>query len=207
MINSLLLDEIEQMNRAATDRGAGDLVSLEEGLEVPEADLGLFFRNIPGPKMLDIGCGWGRYVNRFVERDMDYTGIDYSPVMLQQARTANPEQLFVKANYHETGFEDESFDGIWGCCTFSAEPKCRVPEALAELRRILTPEGILFLVLPQSYERREYIGNVNPVLGRMYHSLWEHMEFGQALIDAGFKIMYTTQRFECGSMTFIVQKN
>lgn len=202
----LSLDEIEQINLAATAKMATRLAEEDKHLTVPEVDLELFFRAAPGKKMLDVGCGWGRYVDRFIEKDMDYFGIDYSPEMIREAIRRNPEQRFQLTSYHDLdlSFEPETFDALWACCIFGGEPKERLPQALAQLRRVLVPEGILALVMPNTFESDESLQETS--LGPMYFSFWDFAEFGQALQNAGFQLAYATQRFNHGSMTYIAKK-
>jgi len=77
----------------------------------------------------------------------DITAIDISPKMLAQAQpriraydgTIKAEVMDV----HDLTFEDASFDQIYTSCTF-----CSVPEpieGLKSLRRVLKPEGTLFM--------------------------------------------------------------
>lgn len=48
----------------------------------------------PDARWLDIGCGTGYFLSRFPE--VDRAGLDLSPAMLEQARTANPDALFLR---------------------------------------------------------------------------------------------------------------
>lgn len=51
----------------------------------------------PVRTLLDMGCGGGKNVLN-LKRDFRVTGIDLSPDMLEQARTLNPECVFVEAD-------------------------------------------------------------------------------------------------------------
>jgi ubiquinone/menaquinone biosynthesis C-methylase UbiE len=69
----------------------------------------------PEYKVLDIGCGAGRYFNSIVRRSMlipveDYTGIDGAEGMLAEARRLYPEGDFRKGDAFNLEFSDGSFD-------------------------------------------------------------------------------------------------
>lgn len=197
---------IDAANLAASAAAARDYESHNMALSDPLPDLELFFRVAPGTTMLDVGCGWGRYVSRFIERGMSYTGIDYSPEMIAQAQESNPGLDFRQVSFHdlEEAFGYHRFDAIWGCYIFGGEPKARFPNALEQIRRVLVPGGIACLILEEGFESGESVEMQE--YGLMHFSTWRFEEFGQALQDAGFQVPYATHRFESGSMTFIAKK-
>jgi SAM-dependent methyltransferase len=203
---ALPLDDIERINRAAYDKAAPRLIGFEEELPVPEDDLTLFLERMSGPRMLDIGCGWGRYVHRFTEAGLEYLGIDFSSGMLAGARRMNPCRSFLKMSYNQLGFRDASFDGIWACCAFGMEPKRQTPAALAELRRVLKPGGIVTFVLHYTGWGDDGLDEGDELYGPKYCAVWEPSEFEQVLVQGGFAEGERILRPECGSMTFIVKK-
>jgi ubiquinone/menaquinone biosynthesis C-methylase UbiE len=196
---------IDQLNREAIDRIALQ-PDFEKSLGISHEDLALFFNSIPGTRMLDVGCGAGRYVQHFTERNMDYVGVDYSPNMIQVARSRNPGQQFLEMDYHKLGFDDASFDGIWAFCVFGNEPKVRLPSALAEMRRVLKPGGVLLIVNVDWDTSMEEVGEVGPNYGPMYLSLWHFEDFDKLLSVNGFTIRNALRRPRREVMTFLCVK-
>lgn len=61
-------------------------------------------------KVLDAGCGYGRWSNRF----NNYIGVDFSPDFIKIAKEKYPNKTFIQANLKELPFKDEEFD--WAFC-------------------------------------------------------------------------------------------
>ncbi len=200
-------EEIESMNLALVSQMTAQWQEEESNMGVPEEDLAIFFRLAPGKSMLDVGCGWGRYVEHFIAHGMEYTGIDKHPDALAVAQQRHPSLRFEVASYHdlEARFGYEAFDALWCCCVFGGEPKRRMPEALEQMRGVLVPEGIVYFVLPLSFESDEYVENVSETEVAFF-AQWRLEEFKQAVHDAGFKVVYGIQRFKDGSMTVVGKK-
>lgn len=204
----LSYDEIEGINLEAMRQLAPSMPARETRLSTPEGDLGLFFSLAPGSVMLDVGCGTARYAYRFIDQGMQYTGVDYSEEMLARARLNNLMlcKRFQVMNYHQLGFEDETFDALWACCVLNGEPKARLPETLGEFFRVLKPGGLLMIVQPRSEMSTEELTDEDDSFGRMYLSCWTFEEFRQTLLDQGFQLIVELERPESGSMTFGVTK-
>lgn len=66
----------------------------------------------PGDKILDAGCGYGSMVKILPKIDLDYTGIDLSPDLIQEARKLHPylANRFVVGRLENLPFEDRQFD-------------------------------------------------------------------------------------------------
>lgn len=53
-----------------------------------------------GAKVLDLGCGMGRHAFAFARRGFDVTGIDLSPLLIQQAKVALQKEPELRCRLH-----------------------------------------------------------------------------------------------------------
>ena len=71
----------------------------------------LLQENIPlESKVLDAGCGYGRWSTLF----KNYTGIDFSPDFIEMARKKYPNKTFVIGDLKQIPYDDNTFD--WAFC-------------------------------------------------------------------------------------------
>jgi len=98
----------------------------------------------PSYRSLEIGCGSGYHFN-FV-RDGDHVGLDHSEEHLQRARARFPQVRFIRGDAYSLPFSDAWFDRVVSVYVF--EHLHRLPECLAEIRRVLKPGGELLVGLP-----------------------------------------------------------
>jgi ubiquinone/menaquinone biosynthesis C-methylase UbiE len=105
------------------------------------------------PQVLDLGCGTGRLLKRLATQipDLEGTGLDLSGEMLHQARLASrhypqlrPRLRFVQGNAEALPFADQQFDAVFSTMSFLHYPH-PLP-VLAEVRRVLRPQGRFYLV-------------------------------------------------------------
>lgn len=57
-------------------------------------------------KVLDAGCGYGRWSELFV----NYTGVDFSPDFIEKAKATYPDQKFLIEDLKSLPFKDNEFD-------------------------------------------------------------------------------------------------
>ncbi|WP_017662802.1 class I SAM-dependent methyltransferase [Baaleninema simplex] len=103
----------------------------------------------PSPRLLDLGCGTGRLLDRFARTypDLQGTGLDLSLEMIQQARKRNAfdDRLdFAVGNVESLPFDAEQFDAV--SCTVSFLHYPRPEVAIAEIDRVLKPGGRFYFV-------------------------------------------------------------
>ena len=97
--------------------------------------------------VLEVAVGTGLNIP-FYDADVNVTGVDLSPEMLEVARKRaadlGREVELVEGDAQQLAFDDESFDTV--VCSFSL---CNIPDpgqAIDEMRRVLRPGGRLVLV-------------------------------------------------------------
>ncbi len=103
-------------------------------------------------KILEIGMGNGFFVNDLMDmaEALDYTGVDFSPTMVEEASNINKELLrignvrFECASIESLPLDDNSFDRITTTNTlyFWPQPK----KNIQELQRLLKPGGKILIV-------------------------------------------------------------
>jgi ubiquinone/menaquinone biosynthesis C-methylase UbiE len=109
-------------------------------------------RLAPGMQILDVGCGIGADLPALAERvgaDGLVVGIDQNPHLLQAAQQAQATRNNVRVSLgkaEQLPFAHRSFDGVRAdrMLQYLAEPAV----ALAEMWRVLRPEGIVTLIEP-----------------------------------------------------------
>ena len=125
-------------------------------------------------RVLDFGCGWGRYLLFFMKdvTASNLWGVDVDPDVIGFCKVSGlPVQLSTVSPYGPTGFASGSLDLIYSYSVFShlAEPAHLA--WLHEFRRILRPGGILVITT----QGRHFIEKVTQLLAGAKKDLgpWE----------------------------------
>jgi len=126
---------------------ACDFSKTRQNLIWPEIDYFMKYAK-DGQKILDLGCGNGRLLNYFAEKNISYTGLDNSEELIKSARQLHPKQSdnFIVADMFLLPFEDETFDVIFCLASFHHLPneKLRL-QALREMKRVLKKDGVILM--------------------------------------------------------------
>jgi SAM-dependent methyltransferase len=97
-----------------------------------------------GP-VCDVGCGPGQIARYLHERGVDVCGLDLSAGMIEHARRLTPGIDFFQADLRSLGAPDETWAGITAFYSLIHIPRPELTAALAELRRVLQPGGLLLV--------------------------------------------------------------
>jgi SAM-dependent methyltransferase len=97
-----------------------------------------------GP-VCDLGCGPGHVARYLHERGVQVTGLDLSAEMVEQARRLNPSIEFRRGNMLSLDLEDGRWSGIAAFYSIIHVPRTEIVAALAEIKRVLRPCGVLLL--------------------------------------------------------------
>ncbi len=99
-----------------------------------------------GDRVLDIGCGNGRFFPLVEKSGGKYTGIDYSEGLIGEARRLHPEGAFVAGDATALPFTDGAFNIAYSFATIHHIPGDEMrTQFVAEAARILRPDGLLVL--------------------------------------------------------------
>lgn len=99
-----------------------------------------------GP-ICDLGCGPGQVARYLRDQGAAAFGVDLSEGMLAQARRLNPDLEFHQGDMLALSDPDASWGGAAVFYSLIHIPRERVPQALAELRRVLRPGGALLIAV------------------------------------------------------------
>lgn len=137
------------MKRVDYSRIAATYDELEIRRDVPpDAALGEMAGRATRPvRVLDVGCGTGSYLAAQAQALGDrvqLSGIDPSQAMLDRARDKLPAARLAVASAEAIPHPDSAFDFV--ATRFAFHHFEDKPRALREMRRILAPGGLLFLM-------------------------------------------------------------
>ena len=95
----------------------------------------------PGLRALDLACGTGDIALALAARGADVVGLDITHRMVQLARAKDGAARFVTGDMLALPFGDEAFDLVTTGYGLRNVPD--IPRAIAEMRRVLKPGGVL----------------------------------------------------------------
>lgn len=102
-------------------------------------------------RVLDFGCGYGRWTAALAEATGYALGVDPTPELLAHAQTRpQPATGIVEFRPYRRGripAEDHSFDVLWSCMVLSTvlDPGM-FAATLTELCRVMRPSGLVFVI-------------------------------------------------------------
>lgn len=104
-----------------------------------------YLKNKEYEKLLDIGCGTGYLINMLAkEYDAEFTGLDLSPEMINQAKSKNiKNSTFIEGRSDDLPFKNDTFDVITCSQSFHHYPETDKP--MQEARRVLKQGGLYIL--------------------------------------------------------------
>jgi 2-polyprenyl-3-methyl-5-hydroxy-6-metoxy-1,4-benzoquinol methylase len=124
--------------------------SAPAGLDPSDLQLRLGFllaRVRPGERVLDVGCGEGRFMAELAAMGVEAVGVDVAEEPLRRARAARPD---VEARLVDAAgawpLTDASFDAVWAGEVI--EHVADTAGWLSEIRRVLRPGGRLLVSTP-----------------------------------------------------------
>jgi SAM-dependent methyltransferase len=141
-----------------------------------------------GGRILESGCGTGRWMAFFERLGLRAVGVDDSAGPLAVARAHDPALRLVRGDVIASPFRADSFDAAFSA--YVAEHFVDGPGALLrELHRVLKPDGLLVVVVPYESWFRRLV--THRVLGAYY---WWARRRGRPLA-------FTEHRFRAPEMT------
>ena len=102
-----------------------------------------FFGDVKGKRILDVGCGKGRFARVMSHKGAVVTGLDLSGSLLLEAQRIGVG-VFLQGSATALPFSDATFD-----CVFSVEVIEHVPDvekAVAEMARVLKKGGKIMII-------------------------------------------------------------
>lgn len=179
------LEEEKLITKSFYDNNAANWAIKRSNLDYCRDEFIKYQKLLPNGKILDIGCGTGRDASLFVPNGYNYTGIDLSGGMINEAQKLFPNTHFTTMDLTDLKFETESFDGIWSFAAYLHIPKKEITDAIKEANRVLKVGGIGFITIKK--------GSVEGYLGdgdnKRYWSFYGKNQFGKILTDNGFDII------------------
>jgi ubiquinone/menaquinone biosynthesis C-methylase UbiE len=145
-------------------------------------------------RVVDVGCGPGQMAAFLAERGRRAVGVDLAPAMLRLARQRHPGLPLVHGDLLRLPLRPGRLDGVVAWYSLHNLPRALLPDALAELRRVLRPGGMLLIAThggrAEDYFEQRWDGRVEQVVLTYY----ELGELIGVVGRAGFRVELVRRR-------------
>ena len=148
--------------------------------------------DLPGRRVLDVGCGTGALASAFAERGARVWGVDASEEMLEVARAAVGKRVGLKlGRAEELPFKDAWFERVVLRLVVHLVDR---PRALPELARVLAPGGrAVIATFTEGHFEWYWLTSVFPEVGEIDRRRFPRPDALEAeLLEAGFATARTT---------------
>jgi SAM-dependent methyltransferase len=163
---------------------------LPQDLDPPDLELRLGHMRAgvhPGDRVLDLGCGDGRFTAELAALGSAPIGADVAQAAIDRARASYPELDFTLVPFDgPLPFDDVSFDAVWASEVI--EHVADTARWLSEVRRVLVPRGRLLLTTPSHGRLRVAVNGIEAFsdpLGDHLH-LYTRASLQTLLAEFGF---------------------
>ena len=153
-----------------------------------------FARSLPAAaRVCDIGTGPGHVARYLAGEGLDAIGVDLSAAMVETARRLTPGLHFVQSDMLQLPFADHWFAGVTAFYSLIHIERSIVPQALAELYRVLAPGGRLLV----AFHAGEGELHLDELFGEtvVFHvTFFSSPDMIRAVEEAGFHIDESVER-------------
>jgi 2-polyprenyl-3-methyl-5-hydroxy-6-metoxy-1,4-benzoquinol methylase len=115
---------------------------------------------VPSGRVLEVGCGYGYFLNCALEAGYDAYGIDLSPEAVKQAAERHPGRVFLGSLEEVPEIQEQQYDVIFG--SHLIEHLTSPGAFLETASRLLRPGGLIVMVTP----------NIKSLLARVSGRRW-----------------------------------
>ncbi|PKL70390.1 MAG: ubiquinone biosynthesis protein UbiE [Methanomicrobiales archaeon HGW-Methanomicrobiales-1] len=147
-----------------------------------------------GGRLLDIGCGTGLFVEKFIKNGGTAVGLDISGKMISRAHHRCPTSEFILGTGEKIPFCDDSFEAVASLLAFSyvKDPQAMLSESL----RVLKPGGTISICtlgkklltrgIPAIYQIGEMMKIKHVVMKNFGEHYYDKNEMTALFTEAGF---------------------
>lgn len=168
-----------------------------------------------GDKILDFGCGNGRLLELFAEKNIDYTGVDISRKLIGIATAKYPDEhvKFQKISGSDSlAFPANYFNVVYSIAVFHHLPGTEMRKKIAaDLFRVVAPSGKIVVVVWNLWQEKYVMGLIRNWIRKLtfksrldwhdcyvsfadnqgnifqrYHHVFTIEELEKLFVDAGF---------------------
>jgi ubiquinone/menaquinone biosynthesis C-methylase UbiE len=146
--------DFKRYNRDATKKKYDEFYKKKDFIRFPISEK-YFIKSLisrfnikPGSKIMDIGCGTGKYTFLFTQFGMDCLGVDISKEGVKRARERSPRSKFMVGDVTNMNFIDNSFDVLYcsGLSLFNETDLSVLTPFTTYLLKFLKDDGLFIFI-------------------------------------------------------------